>query len=173
MSSQFESPTIDLSEALQVRIRPIPSTLQAGKSLALDVAVRNNLDHPVTILTWDSPLDPKAGILGIFHARDVEDDHLLQGDFLRFRRKMPPPKDSFVEIGGNSQLVVRAILPGLKLAVGTEYVIQARGRWQAVWDRPMEDIEDELLETLSEASFGEACCDSERFEVEDVSSGSE
>lgn len=173
MSSSSDNSVGGLSWVLQTRIRPVASSLKPGVPFAVDVIVRNSLDHPVTVLTWDSPLDPKAGLLGIFQARDVEEENLIQGDFLRLRRKMPPSKESFLEIGGKKQVRARVTLPGLQLSVRTEYAIECKGRWQAVWCRPMAEIDESLLESLTEAHLGEVLCESEIFEVEDESSGSE
>ncbi len=117
------------------------------------------------MLTWDTPLDPKAGILGTFQARNVECEELLQGDFLIIRRKMLPSMENFVEIGGRQQIRARVTLPGLQLPVRTEYVIEGQGRWQAIWCRPITEIDDSLLRSLAEAHAGEARCESESFEI--------
>lgn len=44
-----------------------------------------------------------------------------------------------------------------------EYAIDYNGRWQAVWRRPMAEIDELLLESLTEAHFGEALCESEKM----------
>ena len=173
MSSSGQLSMVDLSWALQTWICPVASSLRPGAPFTIDVIVRNNLDHPLTVLTWDSPLDQKAGILGIFQARDVEEDELIQGDFLRFRRKMPPPKDSFREIGGKEQITQRITLPGLRLSTGTEFIIEGRGRWQAVWNCPMADVDESLLVSLADAHCGDVFCVSDSFEINDESSSTE
>ena len=173
MSSSSQSSVVELSWALQTRIRPVPSSLELGAPFAIDVIVRNNLDHPITVLTWDSPLDPKAGTLGIFQARDVEEQQLIQGDFLRFRRKMPPSKDSFRESGAKEQVRARVMLPGLRLSVGTEYVIEGRGRWQAVWNCPLAEVDESLLASLTQAHCGEVFCESDTFVIGDGGSSTE
>ncbi|KAL9108267.1 MAG: hypothetical protein Q9187_008317, partial [Circinaria calcarea] len=61
-----------MSPALQVVIAPRVPNPPAGDSLKLQVTVRNIADHTITLLNWDSPLDPDAGMLGVFYITDTE-----------------------------------------------------------------------------------------------------
>jgi hypothetical protein len=89
----------------------------------------------VTLLTWDTPFDEKALLLGLFTIKDIEHDHTIPSPGLKLNRKLPPPKEAFLEIAPRHAIAKEIVLegPGAQLEKGARYEIQSKGRWKAVW----------------------------------------
>ncbi|KAL9637503.1 MAG: hypothetical protein Q9164_002150 [Protoblastenia rupestris] len=149
------SATMNLTTILPVSLAPVPSSLATGEVLEIEVTVQNTAKHPVTILKWDTPLDLRAGILGIFEARNPQDGSVIEGDIIRFSRKLPPPEEDFVEIGSQDNSTARIKLPTHDLLPGVEYLMEAKGQWKAVWDRSRRDVSQQDLDHLTQASKGD------------------
>ena len=141
---------------LQVSISAVASSLQGDTPLKVDVTVRNNAEHPVTVLAWDSPLDPQAGLLGIFEAVNVNTKSTLQLPTARFARQLPPPPESFVEIGSHEDYKSTTVLPTIGLiSTGAEYRLEAKGSWRAVWSGTKDAIDEKTLNAMVNANSGE------------------
>ncbi|KAG8525688.1 uncharacterized protein KY384_000448 [Bacidia gigantensis] len=142
---------------LHVSISAVTSSFQPDTPLQVNVRVQNNADHPVTILTWDSPLDPQAGLLGLFEMEDVATKQPVALATARFARQLPPSPDSFVEIKSHKDLNSSTTLPtiGLGLPPKSEYKVEARGSWRAVWDGTKDEISRLTLESMTGGSTGE------------------
>ena len=142
---------------LQVSISAVTSTLQSNTPLEIDVSIRNNAQHPVTILTWDSPLDPKAGLLGIFELVNLETKESVPLATARLARELPPSSDSFVEIKGQKDYKSSTTLPTVDLGLpdDTEYRIEVKGSWRSVWNGTKAEIGREALESVTGGTAGE------------------
>ncbi|KAL9610936.1 MAG: hypothetical protein Q9167_004378 [Letrouitia subvulpina] len=146
---------MDLSSTIHVSIEPVSNSYQVEEPITLHVVLQNRASHPITILTWDSPLDPKAGILGVFYARDAQYDTMVRGDVVNFSRKLPPTRDSFVEVGSHQQTETWVKLPVMQLRTGRGYLIEARGKWKAVWNGRLGDIDKESLDSMTGGLSGQ------------------
>lgn len=143
------------SPALQTVIAATVPNPPAGDSLNLQVTVRNIVDHTITLLNWNSPLDPDAGMLGIFYITDTESGENTQGLTVNFARLLPPTADSLVEIPGGGTADNSVQIQGLDLVAGRAYEVEAKGKWKGVWDLPLSDVTGDILETMQGASTGE------------------
>jgi hypothetical protein len=96
----------------------------------------------VTLLTWDTPFDEKALLLGLFEIRDVEHGHTIPSPGLKLNRKLPPPKEAFLEIAPRHAIAKEIVLEGagVQLEKGSKYEVRAKGKWKAVWQASVADI---------------------------------
>lgn len=141
---------------LQVTISAVASSLEGDVPLKVDVTVRNNADHPVTVLAWDTPLDPQAGLLGVFEAIDATTNDTVPLPTARFARQLPPPPESFVEIGSHEDYKITTIVPTIGVITpGTEYKLEAKGSWRAVWPKTKDAISTETLNNMVNGNAGE------------------
>jgi hypothetical protein len=104
----------------------------------------------LTLLTWDTPFDEKALLLGIFTFIDTGTNELVPSPNLKLNRGLPPPRDAFLEIGPRHAITKEIVLDGtgVKLVRGKEYDIQAKGRWKAVWHASVLDVGDQNLKKM-------------------------
>lgn len=106
----------------------------------LAITVKNNNSVPVTILTWDSPLDPLALQLGAISITPSDSTTPLDIPTIQVSRKMPPGAESLVEIGAGEtsdenvvelkEFFLGTQLRELKVETAT---VRCKGRWRAVW----------------------------------------
>ncbi|KAL8740008.1 MAG: hypothetical protein Q9190_007244 [Brigantiaea leucoxantha] len=157
---------MDLSSTIHVSIEPVASSYHVEEPITLHVVLQNRASHPITVLTWDSPLDPRAGVLGIFQARDAQYDTVVRGDVIKFARQLPPNRDSFVEVGSHQQTETWVKLPVMQLKSGRGYLVEARGKWKAVWNRKLDEIEKSSLDSMTGASTGSFNYFSARMDVD-------
>jgi hypothetical protein len=96
----------------------------------------------VTLLIWDTPFDEKALLLGLFTIKDIEHGHTLPSPGLKLNRKLPPPKEAFLEIAPRHAIAKEIVLegPGAQIEEGARYEIQATGKWKAVWHASVVEI---------------------------------
>ncbi|KAI2622614.1 hypothetical protein GGS21DRAFT_494403 [Xylaria nigripes] len=130
--------------ALKVSVRQASTSPQK-----LAIGVTNNHSGPVTVFTWDSPLDPLALQLGLLTFTPEGADKPIDIPRIQVRRIVPPPDDSFVTIepGQTKEqdvLLKRPLIP-LDQFQGRIEVI-CKGQWRAVWASKKEDIPAESLE---------------------------
>ena len=130
------------------------SDLNAGDTLDIQVKVENTGSSTMTVLTWQSPLDPQAGVLGLFEIRDTQDGSVQQGKVLMVNRMMPPSQDSLVEIPANGIIEKTAQLKMFSLQPMRLYEVMAKGEWKGVWDMPRAAIDSHSLEEFEGASTG-------------------
>jgi hypothetical protein len=104
----------------------------------------------LTLLTWDTPFDEKALLLGIFTFVDTSTNEPLPSPNLKLNRGLPPPRTAFLEISPRHAITKELVLDGngAKLVRGKEYDIQAKGRWKAIWHASVLDVGDENLKKM-------------------------
>ncbi|KKY16820.1 hypothetical protein UCRPC4_g05778 [Phaeomoniella chlamydospora] len=124
---------MDLSQ-LNPSISPSSSVLKPGDVLEIRVSVQNTAEHSITLLKWNSLLDPNAGNLGLFAAKDTVNGEVIETPAIKIARKTPPSDDDFVEIAAGARLEATVKLPTLRLKGNTKYSVQAAGKWMAVWE---------------------------------------
>lgn len=111
--------------------------------------VTNDNAFPVSILKYESPLDPLVLALGKLQITPAGADAPLDLPKIAVRRVWPPTRDQLVTLEpGESQqnpvpLREQVVPPG---DLAGEVSIELKGRWQAVWSKRKEDIDDGSLE---------------------------
>ncbi|CAH0020785.1 unnamed protein product [Clonostachys rhizophaga] len=111
--------------------------------------VTNDNAFPVSILKYESPLDPLVLALGKLQITPAGADAPLDLPKIAVRRVWPPTRDQLVTLEpGESQqnpvpLREQVVPPG---DLAGEVSIEIKGRWQAVWSKRKEDIDDGSLE---------------------------
>lgn len=144
-----------LANNLEISLSQAPAT--AAPSLS--VSVKNT--HPsttVTLLKWDSPLDPLALQLGLVSVTPAGAPAPIDMPTIKVSRAMPPGADELVTLrpGESASGVVElrdAFVPKAALTRGRAEV-SMKGRWGAVW--PGLDRDDLLgdVEKLSALGGG-------------------
>ncbi|KAJ5179465.1 hypothetical protein N7492_002675 [Penicillium capsulatum] len=145
------------SLGLQVSVAsqlPIFNT-QPPSSLTLKVSIENQAPSPVTVLKWGTPLDTRAGVLGIFQISDTDNGQTLPTEIIKISRKLPASAEDLVEIPASHTMDHLVTIPGLSLEEGHHYSVQAQGIWHAVWDEPLANVSVSQLTDLTGAQRGE------------------
>ncbi|KAH8747166.1 hypothetical protein F5883DRAFT_584408 [Diaporthe sp. PMI_573] len=127
------------------------SLSQASKSPpTVSIKVTNNSPSPVTILSWESPLDQLALSLGLFRITPSGASEPLEIDRIMVSRKMPPSGDSLVSLApGESrenQVVLKEILVPAEKLKGKKSTVEVSGRWMGVWPKPRDELSSEAIE---------------------------
>ncbi|KAL4915667.1 hypothetical protein BDW62DRAFT_188048 [Aspergillus aurantiobrunneus] len=151
MSTECTSPKL----AVRLNHPSIPASFSPPVAVSIQLSVLNNAESPTTLLNWGTPLDSRANVLGVFEIRDSDSDEIVTLDTIKFARKLPPPKEDFIQIPPGGAVEAEVILPRVPLLEGHRYSIQAKGWWQAVWEKPLEDVPTDDLEKLTGAERGE------------------
>ena len=107
------------------------------------------------MLTWNTPLDQMAVILGVFEIHDRETGGLLPMDTIQVMRSLPPLPEHLVEIQPGGSAAAHVVLREANLSPGRTYSIQAKGWWQAVWRMSKEEVIAKYLEDQSGAIAGD------------------
>lgn len=134
--------------------------------LSISATVHNPSSTPLTVLRWNTPLDPRAGVLGVFEIHDELENQTVPIDTIKFNRKLPPSEEDLVEIAPESSVQVDVQLPPLKLQAGREYTVKARGRWHGAWEGGKGDVKVDGLHSLDKVERGEFSSNVERVTVE-------
>ncbi|GAW25437.1 hypothetical protein SAMD00023353_0602580 [Rosellinia necatrix] len=118
---------------LQLRLAPDP-----GLRHGISVSVTNaHPSMPVTILKWNSPLDPAALALGLVRVTPAGAAAPVDVRPVKISRAMPPSADALVtllpgESATNSLDLSHPVVPGHIWDAGAARV-RVAGRWMAVW----------------------------------------
>ncbi|KAI0967983.1 hypothetical protein F4678DRAFT_230247 [Xylaria arbuscula] len=131
--------------ALKVSVRQA-----APSSPKLIIGVTNTHSSPVTVFTWNSPLDPLAVQLGLLSFTPEGKDAPVDIPTIQVRRIMPPKDDAYVTIEpGQAEerevLLKRPIVP-LDQLQGKVKVV-CKGEWKGVWALKKKDISTEALKS--------------------------
>ena len=142
---------------LHITISAVTSTFPVDEPITVDVTIRNTANHPITILSWNSALDPKAGILGVFEMENTATGEQVPLVTAKFRRKLPPSLDEYIEIKSQHESTSSTTIPTLSIGLlpGTEYALIAKGTYRAVWPSAKADIPKEQLDTTTGGQSGE------------------
>lgn len=123
----------------------------------LTLAVTNRAPAmTLTVLTWDTPLDPLASKLGLLQFVPAGTDEPLPYDGLQVRRRFPPEADALATLAPGQTLEAEIDLrepftPVDRLA-GTKATVLCQGRWPGVWDAAKFEMGD--LVNLDAAPHG-------------------
>ncbi|KAI5928185.1 hypothetical protein F4810DRAFT_182219 [Camillea tinctor] len=159
------SMTESVASALKVAVRQVSSSPPT-----LAIGVTNTHSSPVTILSWNSPLDPLAVQLGLISFTPAGGNGPVEIPTIMVRRRLPPGPESLVTIepGQTKEQVLELknrVVPLEKLRGKVGVVCQ--GSWMGIWASKADDIAAESLENLglSEDGSGEKF-ESQRVEIE-------
>ncbi|KAI1736389.1 hypothetical protein F4680DRAFT_431998 [Xylaria scruposa] len=113
----------------------------------LKIGITNTYSSPVTVFTWNSPLDPLAVQLGLL-SFTPEGKDTINIPTIQVRRLMPPGDDAYVTIEpGQTEerevLLKKPMVPVDELQGRVKVV--CKGEWKAVWTSKKEDISAEAL----------------------------
>ncbi|KAH7311630.1 hypothetical protein B0I35DRAFT_481580 [Stachybotrys elegans] len=132
----------------------------------IQVAVTNKNDGPITVTTYDTPLDPLAAQLGLLSITPAGAAAPLELNTIYVRRQWPPPEDCFITIEPGKTATNDLVLkePVIPLdTIGDKATVKLAGRWEAVWQATKEAVNVPArhdLATLSEVSSGDFASDS-------------
>jgi hypothetical protein len=150
------TPNMESGLTLQVTLASQAPMIEAQQAPAVHItaSVHNAADFPVTFLRWATPLDPQAGVLGVFEIWDTAQQHTMPVPIIKISRKLPASRDDLVEILPRETLQTTINLP-MNFDKGNEYSIRARGVWHAVWPTGSKNVTQSQLEDMEGASRGE------------------
>lgn len=145
--SQNQAPTMAGSSAsspidsLKLSLAQVPD----ASPTTVKVTVTNTGSGPITVLDYDSPLDPSALQLGLLSITPAGASAPLDLPVVQFRRIWPPGKDQLISIApsesADSEIFFRpAIVPPEDL--GEKATVQIKGEWTAVWAKTKDEISD-------------------------------
>ncbi|KAL4926143.1 uncharacterized protein BDV17DRAFT_293765 [Aspergillus undulatus] len=154
MSTESESPSSLTKLEVRVKSPSIPASFSPPIPLSVQVSVLNNAESPVTVLAWGAVLDPRANVLGPFEIRDADTDEFVTLNTIKFARQLPPPREDFVEIASGGSVDAEITIPLVPLVEGHRYTIQAKGWWQAIWEKALDDVPADDLLRLTGAERG-------------------
>ncbi|KAJ5297313.1 hypothetical protein PENANT_c005G10067 [Penicillium antarcticum] len=135
-------------------------------TIHITASVHNAADFPVTFLKWATPLDPQAGVLGIFEIWDTKTHQTIPAPVIKVSRKLPASRDDLVELLPRQTLQTTINLPTMNLDKDNEYAIRARGVWHAVWPTELVNITASQLEDTQGASRGEFLSNDSHVRIE-------
>ena len=132
----------ETSIPLSVSLSPSPSpAFEEGIAISLTVTVKNTGTLPVSILTWNSPLDPRLSALGLLKFTSVSTGEVASGIDLKINHRVP--KDGLftteddcivrIEGGGSVEREVKIKEMEILLAKGGRYKVGLEGWWGTVW----------------------------------------
>jgi len=126
---------------------------QTGNSPpTLAVTVTNNHDAVLTLLNWDSPLDPAAVALGVFSITPEGASAPLDLPTITFRRVMPPPPENLITLqpGKSTTVAVSFQEPAVPVTeLGKKARVRCQGTWAATWPGfTAEQLTPEVLDKL-------------------------
>ena len=115
------------------------------------IKVTNDGNVPVTILKWESPLDPLALQLGLFILTPVEATKPLDLAVIKVSRQLPPDEASLVTIDpGESKengVVFKESVVPVDQIKGKLAVI-CKGRWMSLWLGRRSELSAETIGNL-------------------------
>lgn len=105
---------------------------------ALSLVVTNtHPSTPLTLLTWNTPLDPLVLQLGLVEVTPAGSDAPLPLATIKVSRKLPPGADALVTLGpGESkaqEVVLKEPIVPWKQVEGGKARVVCKGAWKAVW----------------------------------------
>ncbi|TGJ87209.1 hypothetical protein E0Z10_g1519 [Xylaria hypoxylon] len=168
-SAASQQERVDMSDevlsALKVSVRQASSSPPK-----LTIGVTNTHSSPITVFTWNSPLDPLAVQLGLLSFTLEGQDTPIDIPTIQVRRLMPPGDDAYVTIEpGKTEerevLLKRPMVP-LDQLQGKVKVV-CKGEWKSVWASKKEDISAESLQnTGADDAALQGNFESEQVEIE-------
>lgn len=152
-------------EGLQLSLAQVPDTTPT----TIRITVTNTGSGPVTLLTYDSPLDPAALQLGLLSLTPLGAAAPLDLPVAHLRRIWPPTRNLLVALApgesADSEIFFReAVVTAEEL--GERATVVVRGQWSAVWAKGKDEVSDgELNDPQGSADSFQGSFASEPLEV--------
>lgn len=141
----------DVLSDLHVSLRQSPQSSPP----AIIAKVTNNGPKPVTILRWESPLDPLALQLGLFSITPADSSEAVELTTIKVSRKMPPGDESLISLApgesSENELVLKELIVPLDKLKGKKSSVKAKGHWNRVWLAPRDQLSQKEIEELGGA----------------------
>lgn len=153
--------------ALQVLLAP-QQTVPLSSPLPIEVSIHNTASTPVTLLDWNTPLDPSAGPLGVVKVYDAQTGNELPINQVVFERGRPPAIEEFIEIPSDTTVkrTLQVPVEDKDIQAGREYTVRAEGTWHAVWYSALDETTKEQRGNLANATRGDFLSNVGRVRVE-------
>lgn len=119
-------------------------------------SVTNKNHYAITVLSYQSPLDPLALQLGSLSITPDGSGKPLELRLVKVKRVWPPPENALVVIqpgasATNDMILQEPTVPMSKLAKKAKVVLG--GEWIAVWPRSRDQLSDSDIENASGTAF--------------------
>jgi hypothetical protein len=128
---------------------------QDASTPTIIVKVSNFNTSRVSILSYNSPLDPLALQLGLLHITPAGASEPLDLPRIQLRRVWPPTAEHLISIEpgqiATSEVELKSIMVNPD-DLGPNPTIQLKGWWQAVWTRGKDEVHKESLENPQHAA---------------------
>ncbi|GKU01253.1 hypothetical protein FLAG1_03397 [Fusarium langsethiae] len=134
---------------LALRNLEVVITQEEKNPVLMRTAVKNNNDHPVTILSYGSPLDALAIQLGTLYITPKGGSEALEILQIEASRLWPPMEDALIELGAGQTAIWESTLQEPVVPMDSVFegaTVQLKGTWTAVWPREKEGIDFSELE---------------------------
>lgn len=152
-------------EGLQLSLAQVPD----ASPTTIRITVTNTGSSPVTLLTYDSPLDPSALPLGLLSITPAGASAPLDLPVAHFRRIWPPTRSLLVALAPGestySDVFFRETVVTAE-ELGEKATVVVRGQWTAVWAKGIDEVSDaELNDPQGSAASFQGSFASEPLEV--------
>jgi hypothetical protein len=127
------------SVPMDVTLSVPPSASSDLGSAAFRVTITNTSPHAIFILTWQSPIDPRAVRTGMFKFVSTTTNTAAPCMDMKLNRRMPeffnPDDEAIVEVpaGGKFEEDFIAKEPEVALTKGDRYKVKTEGWWMRYW----------------------------------------
>jgi hypothetical protein len=124
---------------------------------SISVTVTNNYDTVLTLLNWNSPLDPAATALGVFSFTPDGASAPLDIPTIAFRRVMPPPPDNLITLQPGESKTSHFTFEDPAVPVGElgkKAKLQCSGDWASAW--PGYTAAELTPEKLDQLQYGDS-----------------
>lgn len=123
-------------------------------SIVVHIKITNKTPHRIFLLSWLSPLDPRAVAMGKFSFISTKTNNPAPCIDIKINRKPPayfaPSDHVIIELPANGE-VKRAVVakePDVALTKGERYRVKTEGHWMTFWVQ--EDEADDMSELRME-----------------------
>lgn len=121
---------------------------------AVTVTVTNNSSRPLTILTWESPLDELALQLGLLSITPEGASQPVDIPTVKVSRKLPPGERSLVSLApgesAENEIVLREMVVPAELIKGKRSRVEMSCKWSRVWLRARSELTEEQIRELGD-----------------------
>ncbi|KAJ6443292.1 hypothetical protein O9K51_04471 [Purpureocillium lavendulum] len=118
--------------------------------------VTNNNDHAITVLSYQSPLDPAALALGLLAVTPSGASQPLELPVIKMSRQWPPQGDSLVSLAAGASMTNDLVLESPKVPVdklGDMATVLMEGQWMAVWPKARGELSDKEIDKSTQYGF--------------------
>ncbi|KAF4507904.1 hypothetical protein G6O67_004353 [Ophiocordyceps sinensis] len=120
------------------------------------VTVTNRNKFPVTMVSYQSPLDGLALALGQLSMTPAGSKKPLELRRVAVKRVWPPPEDALVVVQPGASVTNHLVMeePTVPMdKLGKRATVVLGGEWMAVWPRPRSQVSKSDIENASESAF--------------------